>query len=157
MRTVLCLLFFLSLANFSFGQKILQIETYGRAKTEKLFIGQGITYQLKDSKDWHYVIIEDLLIEQQLIQTVRGYLKLSDIGALRNERGWAQAAKVSLITFGAGWSLFGIIGYATDGNPETKYSAGDAIFLLPPLPPGFSSEKYSNTKKQRLEKGKTCA
>jgi hypothetical protein len=154
MRTVLCLLFFLSLANFSFGQKILQIETYGRAKTEKLFIGQGITYQLKDSKDWHYVIIEDLLIEQQLIQTVRGYLKLSDIGALRNERGWAQAAKVSLITFGAGWSLFGIIGYATDGNPETKYSAGDAIFSASTIASGFLIGKIFKYKKTKIGKRK---
>ncbi len=154
MRIVLCLLFLLFLSSFSFGQKILQIETYGRAKTEKLFIGQGITYQLKDSEDWHYVVIEDLLVDQQLIQTVRGYLKLSEIGTLRTERGWSQAAKVSLITFGAGWSLFGLIGYATDGNPDSKYSAGDAIFSASTIATGFLIGKIFKYKKTKLGKRK---
>lgn len=154
MRIVLSLLLLFFFSCHSFGQKILQIETYGKARTEKLFIGQGITYQLKDSEDWHYVVIEDLLVDQQLIQTVRGYLKLSDIGALRRERGWSQAAKVSLMTFGAGWSLFGIIGYATDGNPDTKYSAGDAIFSASTIASGWLIGKLFKYKKIKLGKRK---
>ena len=63
MRLIFTFFLLFSLTCLTWGQKILQIETYGKAKTEKLFIGQGITYQLKDSEDWHFVVIEDLLIE----------------------------------------------------------------------------------------------
>ena len=48
----------------SHAQKVLQIERYGRAETEKIFIGEGIEYQLTDSKDWRYAVIEDINIEQ---------------------------------------------------------------------------------------------
>ena len=154
MRTFITLTLISFLGFNGLAQKILQIETYGKPKAEKLYIGQGITYQLKDSEDWHYVIIEDLIIDQQLIQTVRGYLKLSDIGALRTERGWSKAAKISLMTFGAAWSVFGVIGYATDGRPETKYSAGDAIVSASTLSSGWIIGKVFKYKKTSLGKRK---
>jgi hypothetical protein len=137
-----------------FSQKFLQIETYGKPKAEKLFIGQGITYQLKDSKDWHYVVIEDLIIDQQLIQTVRGYLKLSDIAELREERGWPQVLKTSLYTFGAGWSLFAAVGFATDGRPETSYRKGDAILTASTLASGWLVSKIFKYKNIKLGKRK---
>ena len=154
MRLIFTFFLLFSLISLTWGQKILQIETYGKAKTEKLFIGQGITYQLKDSEDWHYVVIEDLLIDQQLIQTVRGYLKITDIGALRTERGWSGPAKVSLMTFGAAWSVFGVIGYATDGRPETKYSAGDAIVTVSSVATGWLIGKIFKYKKTKFGKRK---
>lgn len=154
MRVIFLLLLFSSFTFFASAQKILQIETYGRAKTEKLFIGQGITYQLKDSEDWHYVVIEDLLIDQQLIQTVRGYLKLSEIGALRTERGWSKATQVSLMTFGAAWSAFALVGYATDGRPETSYSASDAVVSATSIASGWLIGKIFKYKKIKLGKRK---
>lgn len=154
MRVILSLILFISLGYSAAAQKILQIETYGKAKTEKLFIGQGITYQLTGSDDWHYVVIEDLIIDQQLIQTVRGYLKLSEISALRYERGWAQAAKSGLVIFGAGWTLFGVIGYATDGRPETKYGLRDAIISGTSIATGFLIGKIFKYKKIKLGKRK---
>ena len=137
-----------------FTQKVLQIETYGKARTSKIFIGQGITYQLKDSKNWQYAVIEDLLVEQGLIETARGYVKMKEIKSFRFERRAANAARTSLFVFGTSWSLFAVIGYATDGNPETKYSKGDAIVTASSIATGWLISKLFRFKIVKFGKRK---
>ena len=109
------------------AQKVMQIEKYGRAKTEKIFIGQAITYKVKNDEAWRFAYIEDILVEENIVQLGTIYVKLENIEAIRYDRSFSRKASHSLLIFGASWSLFAAIGTATDGNPETHYQWSDAI------------------------------
>lgn len=109
------------------AQKILQLERYGRAKTTKFFVGDEITYRLKGEKDWNTRVIDDLEVADGLIVAVDRYIKVADIEALRHERHWAQPVGKQLFWFGTGWSFYGLVGNALDGNPNTHYRWGDAV------------------------------
>lgn len=107
------------------AQKFLQIETYGKAKAKKIHIGTKISYQLTKQKEWHTGVIRDFLVEKNTIELEDRFLVLPEITALRFERKNIPAISSSLYIFGAAWSTFALIGYSTDGNPETKYSGLD--------------------------------
>ena len=108
------------------GQKVLQIERYGKARTEKIFIGEEITYKLKGEKEWRQGYIEDLLVDEKLIVLGNRYVKIDEIAAFRYYRPWTKAARLTFFWFGAGWSLFAAVGTLTDGNPDTNYRWSDA-------------------------------
>ena len=78
-------LFFVPLS----AQKLLQIEKFGKAKTEKIFIGQTITYELKDAKEygWYTGVVEDFLIDDELIVFKDRFIKIDNISAMKYERG----------------------------------------------------------------------
>lgn len=127
-RFVLTLTFLLPIfATTTYGQKVLQIEKYGRAKTQKIFIGEEITYKLKDEKTWNTGYIEDLIVDEKVIVLRDRYLKLDEIAAFRYYRPWTKAAGITFFTFGAAWSLFAAVGTLTDGDPTTSYRWSDAM------------------------------
>lgn len=127
MRTsILCLLLLLT-APAAKAQKVLQIEKYGKAKTEKIFIGQEITYKLKGNDFYHTAVIEDLLVDKNIIVLGDRYTSLANIEALRYNRSWVRPISTSVFWFGTAWSAFAAIGTLTDGDPTTKYRASDAV------------------------------
>ena len=65
-------------------------EKYGSAKTQKIFIGEEITYQLKGEEEWRTAYIEDLLVEQNIILLGPRYITLDSIAALRYHRAWTK-------------------------------------------------------------------
>lgn len=112
------------------GQKVLQVETYGKVKTEKIYIGTPITFQLLGTEVWQNAYIEDLRLEDSLLVMPDRYVKLGQIGALRYNRSWTKPVSTGLLLFGASWSGFAAIGFHTDGDPETSYRPADAIVSL---------------------------
>lgn len=128
MRQVFNMLLLIALfSNVAKGQKVLQIEKYGKAKTQKIFIGEEISYKLKDDKNWNIGYIEDLLIDEKVIVLGDRYVKLDEIAAFRYYRPWTKAANITFFSFGAAWSLFAAVGTWTDGDPSTSYRWSDAI------------------------------
>ena len=112
------ILVFLLLATLPLSaQKVLQIEKYGRAKTEKFYIGDPITYQLRGEDVWHTLYIEDLLVEEGYIMFEDRFVALDSISAFRKERGWTKAASISLYTFGAAWSGCGVTQARSPSRP----------------------------------------
>lgn len=153
---LLLLCWFTGLAIFNTGhsQKFLQLEKYGKAKTQKFYPGDLIEFQLKEGQGWYVGYIEDLLVDQNLIALKDRYVPLPDITKLRFHRKWPRSFRKQLTWFGLGWSAFGLVGTATDGNPETNYRATDAVItgsamvagsLLPPL----FNEKYVDMGRRR--------
>ncbi len=122
--TLLLLLLFVLQLN---AQKVLQIEKYGSAKTKKIYIGQEITYKLKNDEYWYRGVIEDLNVEKNWVTLGDRYVPLDSIEAFRRPIGWSKAARTSLYTFGAAWSGNALVGTLTDGNPKTNYLWSDAI------------------------------
>ena len=138
------------------AQKVLQIERYGKAKTEKFYVGQELTFKLKGDEEWQSAYIEGLLVEENIVLLGPRYVRLDSISALRFTRNWTKAASLTLFWFGTGWSAFALIGTATDGDPETKYQASDAIvtgtswFLAFIIPRLFKYKKIKFGEKKRL-------
>lgn len=140
-KILLLALAFLS-ASTLLAQKVLQIETRGRVKTQKLFIGDEIRYRVVGDDLWHTGYISDLLIEKNVIALEDRYLKLEEIEAMRWYRGWTKPVSISLYTFGLAWSGFALIGTVTDGDPETNYRWSDAIVTAVSVAAGWIVQKF---------------
>lgn len=138
------------------GQKVLQIERYGKAKTQKIYIGEELTYKLKDEKEWRTGYIEDFLVDEKMVVFGDRYVKIDEIAALRYYRPWTKAAKLTFFWFGAGWSAFAAIGTLTDGDPSTNYRWSDAFvtgtswFLAFIIPSVFKYKKIKFGVRKRL-------
>ena len=127
MRILYFILFVAGFPLSTHAQKVLQIEKYGTPRSEKIYIGDEITYRLKGEENWHSGYIVDLIVEREVIALEDRYVDMEDIDALRYRRGWTTPVGISLLTFGLAWSGFALIGTATDGDPTTSYRASDAV------------------------------
>ncbi len=124
------LLYFLFLCCFPAtlaGQKYLQIEKRGSAKTQKIPVGSTIEYQLKDDEIWYTHAIEDILVEENLLVLRDRYVSPDSITAIRRYRSWTKPARTQGLIFAGAWSGFALIGTATDGDPNSSYRWSDAI------------------------------
>lgn len=127
MRIAIFFTVFTLIACFANAQKVLQIEKYGSAKTRKIFIGQSITYKLKNDDIWYEGTLGDLDVEKNLIVFSDRYVPVDSIEAFRRPKAWARGVRSSLYTFGASWSAYALVGTLTDNNPKTHYLWSDAI------------------------------
>lgn len=134
------------------AQRILLLEKKGNPRPERIYIGDRITYRLAGEDDWLEAEIYDLQEEQQLIVLEDRYVPLARVADLRFERSFARPAGLSLITFGLGWSAFAAVGYATDGDPTTRYSWGDAAVTATSTGLGFLIQKLFGNRRVRLGK-----
>ncbi len=132
------------------AQKVLQIETRGKVKTQKIFIGDEIHYKVRGDELWHTGYISDLLVEENVISLEDRYVKLEDIEAMRWYRPWSKAASISLYTFGLAWSGLALIGKATDGDPESNYRWSDAIVTGVSVAIGWVVGKFFRWKTTRF-------
>ncbi|GJM36260.1 MAG: hypothetical protein DHS20C18_52610 [Saprospiraceae bacterium] len=156
MRIITLLLFLFS--SQLTAQKVLQIETYGKANTKKIFIGQEIDYLLKETDIWHNAVIEDLRIDRNLVVLGDRYVALEDIGAFRTPHNWSRPVGNQLMLFGLTWSGYALIGKLTDGRSETNYGWGDAIVtgtaglvgLLLPKIFRYKTTKFGKRKRLRM-------
>lgn len=134
------------------AQKVLQIERFGRAETEKIFIGEGIEYRLKGDDEWRYAVIEDIDVEEKLLVFSDRYLDPGRIDALRYYRPGMRRLGFQVMTFGVAWSGFALIGTAVDGNPETRYRASDAVVTATSLGIGYAISQVFKYKKIKFGK-----
>lgn len=153
---LICIIFALPLIGQAGSRKVLQIETYGKAATQKIYIGDRLTYQLRDAREygWYSGIIEDFLVEDSLIVFKDRFININNIYALKYKRGWPKAASTSLTTFGLGWSALALVGTATDGDPDTSYQWSDAIVTGSSIGLGLAIQKLFEVKQIKFKKRK---
>lgn len=65
------------------AQKVLQIEKIGKAKTQKMYIGETIFIQTELNPDWFEGIIEDLRPDAQAIVFYDRIIPIKDIKAIK--------------------------------------------------------------------------
>lgn len=160
-KTILSSLLLFCFFSFSpalFSQKVLQIEKYGKAKTEKIFIGQPLTFQIQELGEpvWYTAVVEDLFVKDSVVLLGPRYIHIKNIEALKYDRGWTKVANRSLLTFGLSWSGFAFIGTLTDNDPNTSYRWSDAavtgtsVLLALAIPKVFGTRKIKLGKRRRL-------
>ena len=101
------------------AQKVLQIERYGSPKTKKYFIGDVLTYQLKDDDTWYEGEIVDVNADDNIVVFHNRYARVEDIRAFRydNPQKWSKPLGVNLIRFSGGWVFYSLIDILDFGNP----------------------------------------
>lgn len=124
---VLPLLALLLVCSSLWGQKVLQMEKRNSYKTQKLYIGDEITYQLRGDDYWYHSAIKDLLVDEKIILLHDRFIHMDSIAAFRWERTRMPAMGKQLFWFGTAWSAFAAVGTATDRNPDSSYRWSDAI------------------------------
>lgn len=132
------------------------MEKSGSYKTQKMYIGEEITYRLHGDDYWYHSAIRDLLVDEKLIVFHDRYVHMDSIAAFRWDRNGMRAIGKQLFWFGLGWSGYAAIGTLTDGNPESNYRWSDAIvtggsWLLALIAPKmFRYKKRKFGKRRRL-------
>jgi len=121
------------------AQKVLQIEKFGKAKTQKLYIGETIFIQTELNPDWFEGIIEDLLPEAQALVFYDRIIQIKDITAIkfRKKSGMHGAGKAMQWSWIAPVVYQGIFDLANPPSPEerkqswiaTAYISGGAFLL----------------------------
>jgi len=136
------------------AQRVMQIETYGSPKTEKIYPGTEITYRLRNDDIWYTGYIEDFMVRENVIVFPDRFINVDSITALRFQRSWPDKVGSTLLTFGAGWSVFAAIGTATDGNPDTRYQWSDAIVTASSAGIGFALPRLFRNRKVKINSRK---
>ena len=112
------------------GQKFLQIEKSGSLRTQKIPVGEVLTYRLDGDDTWYTGEIVRLLPEDSIVLFHNRFVEVGQINAFRYARRAPASLSQSLFWFGMGWSALAIVGTATDdvgklGVPDYRWS--DAV------------------------------
>lgn len=141
--TIAILLLLLTLAPPDLAaQRVLLLEKSGQSKAERLLEGESLTYRIRGDKFWQQGVIDELRPDIQAVVMSDRFIMLDEVEALRfGGSAFGNGVGYSLMTFGVGWSAFALVGYATDGDPETAYSRDDLAVTLVGLGTGFLLRK----------------
>jgi len=130
------------------AQLVLQVEKRGSPKTQKFFVGQKLSYKIKDEKGWFESRIVNIVPKQDLVVLEYGYLHLDDFQAIRKRRGWVLPFSAQWVVFGSGWTIFSIGSAIAD--PGDRYTLGDMGVGLGSFGLGWLIQKLFLHKKYQL-------
>ncbi len=112
MRSIILLFLIIGSLTAGFGQKILQIEKYGKTKVQRFYIGDELTYQLKgDKKTWYNGTITDLLVDDNIILFDNRMVNLKDIAVIRTFKtaGLSKSLSRQLYAFALSFGGFSVL------------------------------------------------
>jgi hypothetical protein len=117
------------------AQKVLQIEKYGRTKTTKFYIGDEVTFSLKDQPKQYYTRdILELYPEAGTIQFAGGAVALDQIAAIRfkGSNNWAKKLSNTLLIFSGAWTLYSLLDVLINSRKpaDFQYQVGGAAWGL---------------------------
>jgi len=135
------------------AQRVLLLERTGQTKSDRLSEGDELTFRMRGDKFWQQGLISELRPDIQAMVINDRYIMLEEVDALKfSGSRFANGVGLSLITFGVGWSAFAVVGYNTDGNPETNYGQFDLAVTLTAVGTGFLLRRLFASRKFRLNK-----
>jgi len=142
-------LLFPSLAS---SQKFIQLEKTNRARVEKFYAGQELTFRLKGDPHWYTERITDVQMDSQRVAFELTRARISEFDAIRLEYpGVLRSTGPALMVFGASWGGFSLIGAAFD---DYKLTAGTAIVTGTGLLSGYLLYQIFKNKDVKLNERK---
>ncbi len=142
----------LGLSHTLLGQKVLQIERFGRAKVKKFYIGDELNYRLAGDKAWYKGTIQDLIVEENIILFEDRYVRMGDIQALRKRQRWSRQIGNQLYVFAGSWLVFSTAGtlLGWELRWDTAIITGSALATGWLIKNIFKYKKYKMGKRRRL-------
>lgn len=126
MRLLTILFFALCFLSSLSAQKVLKLDTPRNPSRMSFLIGSTITFQTdgddKKNKVWMTKRIVDFNVDRHQIIFDDWQVTVEDITAVRkgNERRRVRTLGATLMTFGAGAAVFGVLGKLTPNCPNCK-------------------------------------
>ncbi|WP_157974336.1 hypothetical protein [Lewinella sp. IMCC34183] len=136
------------------AQRVLLFEKLTSSHSERVYEGESLRFRMKGDDFWQEGYIREMRPDIQALVINDRYILLEEIDAVY--RGHTAASRIgyALMTFGAGWSFFAALGYATDGYDDTSYSTDDALITAASVGTGFLLVKLLGKRKFRPGKYK---
>ncbi|MFK7809722.1 MAG: hypothetical protein AB8F74_18090 [Saprospiraceae bacterium] len=125
MKYLLLFSFLLSCGFSATAQKFIQMEKYGSAKVKKYYIGDELTYKLKEFPDtWTTSVIEDIVMEENLVIFSNRTVNLKELISIRSfePARWSAPIAKNLYRFGLSWGVLSLLAPLA-GTPLTWAAA----------------------------------
>ena len=135
------------------GQRVLLFEQLTKSKSARVGEGDRLRFRLEGDNFWQEGYIRELRPDIQAIVINDRFIMLDEIEVIDLGGTLAGVAGIGLMTFGASWSVFALVGYNTDGDPSTQYSGLDATVTGVSVAAGFALWKLLG--QRRFRPGKT--
>lgn len=136
------------------AQRVLLFEKLTDSKSQRVYEGDELRFKLKGDDFWQEGYIREMRPDIQALIINDRYVMLDQIAIV--DRGQTIFAKIGygMVTFGAGWSILALVGYNTDGDPNSQYSRSDATVSLTSLGLGYGLVKTLGQRRFRTGKYK---
>ncbi len=148
------LLFTVLLCTCVRAQRVLLFEKLTSSKSERVYEGEALRFRMKGDDFWQEGYIREMRPDIQALVINDRFILLDEIDAVFLGHTIASKLGYGLMTFGAGWSLFAALGYATDKIDETHYSIDDAVVTVASVGVGYLLVKVLGRRKFRPGKYK---
>ncbi len=129
------------------AQRVLLFEKLTSSKSERVYEGDALRFRMKGDNFWQEGYIREMRPDIQALVINDRYVLIDEIEAVYLGNTIASKIGYGLMTFGAGWSVFAALGYATDKDPSTSYSVDDALVTAVSVGTGFLLLKILGTRK----------
>ncbi|THH39764.1 hypothetical protein [Neolewinella litorea] len=136
------------------AQRVLLFEQLTNSKSDRVYEGEALRFRMKGDDFWQEGYIREMRPDIQALVINDRYILLDEIDAVFRGHTIASRLGLGLMTFGAGWSFFAALGYATDKIDETNYSVDDALVTAVSVGTGFLLVKVLGRRKFRPGKYK---
>ncbi len=151
---LLTLLFFVLVCTGVRAQRVLLFEKLTASQSERVYEGERLRFRMNGDKFYQEGFIREMRPDIQALVINDRFIMLEEIDIIHQGKTFGAAAGYGLMTFGAGWSFWGLIGNATDGDPLTRYENRDLMVSLTSIGTGFLINKLFGQKKFRTGKYK---
>ena len=151
MRLALLLLIFLGSLPAA-AQRVMLFEKLTSSRSERVYEGEMLRFRMKDDDFWQEGFIREMRPDIQALVINDRFIMIDEIDAVYRGSTIANRIGYGLITFGAGWSLFAALGYATDKVDSTNYSTDDALVTAASVGAGYLLVKLLGRRKFRAGK-----
>jgi len=143
--------FFMSSVFTLKAQVFLQLEEAKEIQARKYYVGDVIEIKTTEfPKIWQKIRLERFLVDEQTIITDEGIISLSAITHVKLTNKRLAIFGGSLISFGAGWFLFGTIGSFVEGRliiAGGQWAIGGTALVV-----GYLFWKYASKRKLKMGK-----
>lgn len=148
---------FLSAPTHAHAQQVLQIETKGRIKTKKFYLGDELYLKLLDEDYYRNSVILGINVYENTVDFDFGTVALDEIKVIKTPKQRNRGKKLSknLLLASLSYAILTPIELIRSDDPNWPIIGfGGAIFatgvLLPPIMRAFSHHKIGKRKRLRL-------
>lgn len=136
------------------AQRVMLFEKLTSSQSERVYEGELLRFRMEGDNFWQEGYIREMRPDIQALVINDRFILLDEIDAVYRGSTLANGVGYSLVTFGAGWSVFAALGYATDKDPTTSYSGDDAMVTVTSVGLGYLLIKLLGQRKFRTGKFK---
>lgn len=136
------------------AQKVLLFEQLTSSRSDRMYEGERLKFRMTGDKFYQEGYIREMRPDIQALVINDRFIMLDEIELVHRGKTAGAAVGYSLMTFGAGWSFWSLVGNATDGDPLTKYENRDLMITLTSVGTGFLINQLFGQKKFKTGKYK---